>query len=148
MTCLFLPEPESAQCAAGMAWHRLSAAPNQCVVVGGRNGCPSPRHHNNSSPALPTIAGARSLSTDADTATESWRFLTIRSYSAGSVCRKNATQSSYTVTVPSEEMSIFWPSCTALRKSRPSWSMVTILVSFQMSARMMPGADTESMCSA
>jgi hypothetical protein len=35
-----------------------------------------------------------------------------------------------------------------VRKSRPSWSMVTILVSFQMSARMMPGADTVSMWSA
>src|SRR6516225_11727074 len=55
---------------ASAAWHRLTAAPNQCVVVGGRNGCPSARHHNSSSVALPTMAGAKSLSTDADTATE------------------------------------------------------------------------------
>ena len=52
------------------AWQRLTAAPNQRVVVGGRNGDPSPRHQSSSSGALPIIAGDNSLSTDANTATE------------------------------------------------------------------------------
>ena len=59
------------------AWQRLTAAPNQCVVVGGRVGCPSGRLHNSSSGDLPTIAGAKSLSTDADTATERAAFASV-----------------------------------------------------------------------
>jgi hypothetical protein len=52
------------------AWQRLTAAPNQCVVVGGRIGCPSVRLPQQLIGDLPTITGAKSLSTDADTATE------------------------------------------------------------------------------